>query len=57
MTCSDETERIAEDRDRLDIPEVAGSNPVSPTTVPATKESGSDQAKRPSALAGGRFVL
>ena len=33
-------------------PEVAGSNPV-----PATKESGSDQAKRPSALAGGRFVL
>jgi hypothetical protein len=33
-------------------PEVAGSNPV-----PATKESGPDQAKRPPASAGGRFVL
>jgi hypothetical protein len=53
MTCSYETERIAEDRDRLaHNPEVAGSNPV-----PATKESGPDQAERPPASAGGRFVL
>jgi hypothetical protein len=34
MTCSYETARIAEDRDRLaHNPEVAGSNPVSPTRV------------------------
>ena len=36
MTCSYETERIAEDRDRLaHNPEVAGSNPV-----PATSGNG-----------------
>ena len=33
MTCSYETERIAEDRDRLaHNPEVAGSNPVPATS-------------------------
>ena len=63
MTCSYETERIGEDRERLARnPEVAGSNPVPATTVPATSvpatnESGLDQAKRSPASAGGRFVL
>jgi hypothetical protein len=37
MTCSYETERIGEDRDRLDIPEVASSNPVPATSVSPTQ--------------------
>jgi hypothetical protein len=51
MTCSYETERIAEGRDRLaHDPEVAGSNPV-----PATKESGPEQAKRPASASWRSF--
>src|SRR3954469_9246819 len=53
LTCSYETECIGGAGDWLaHNPEVAGSNPV-----PATKESGLDQAKRPPASAGGRLAL
>src|SRR3954471_4626814 len=53
MICSYETREVTGAGDGLaHNSEVAGSNPV-----PATKESGPDQAKRPSASAGGRFVL
>jgi hypothetical protein len=53
VTCAVETHEATRDGDRLaHNPEVAGSNPV-----PATKESGPDQAKRQPASAGGRFVL
>ena len=53
MTCSYETTEVTGDGDWLaHNPEVAGSNPV-----PATKEGGPDQAKRPPAQAGGRLVL
>ena len=45
MTCSYETREVTGAGDWLaHNPEVAGSNPV-----PATKESGPDQVKRPSA--------
>jgi hypothetical protein len=53
VACMFETWASIQHRHRLaHNPEVAGSNPV-----PATKESGPDQAKRPSASAGGRVVL
>ena len=51
MTCSYETREVTGAGDWLaHNPEVAGSNPV-----PATKESGPDQAKRPPASAGGHL--
>jgi hypothetical protein len=53
LTCSYETECIGGDGNWLaHNPEVAGSNPV-----PATKESGPDQAERPPVSTGGRFIL
>jgi hypothetical protein len=53
VACMFETRETTQDWDRLaHNPEVAGSNPV-----PATRESGPDQVKRPSASAGGRCGL
>jgi len=50
MTWTYETERIGEDGDRLaHNPEVAGSNPVPATSVPATRETA------PGGDSGGRF--
>src|ERR1700682_2193314 len=53
LTCRSETREATGDGDRLaHDPEVAGSNPV-----PATKEGGPDQARRPLASVGGRLIL